>query len=65
MSIYAPPKLNINEEKMTILYNNCTLACCDSSKYLVIIIGNKLNFQSHIHAIENKVAGAVGILSKV
>ena len=65
ISIYVPPKLNINEGKLKILYNNCTLACCDSSKYLGVIIGNKLNFQSHIHAIENKVARAVGILSKV
>ena len=65
ISIYVPPKLNINEEKLKILYNNCTLACCVSSKYLGVIIDNKLNFQSHIHAIENKVARAVGILSKV
>ena len=50
---------------MKILYYNCTLACCDSSKYLGVIIDNKLNFQSHIHAIENKVARAVRILSKV
>ena len=65
ISISFLPKLNINEEKLKILYNNCTLACCDSSKYLGVIIDNKLNFQSHIHAIENKVARAVGILSKV
>ena len=50
---------------MKILYTNCTLACCDSSKYLGVIIENKLNFQSHIHAIQNKVARTVGILSKV
>ena len=56
ISIYVPPKLNINEEKLKILYNNCTLACCNSSKYLGVIIDNKLDFQSHIHAIENKVA---------
>ena len=65
ISIYVPPKLNINEEKLKILYNNCTLACCDSSKSLGVIIDKKLNFQCHIHAIENKAARAVGILSKV
>ena len=44
ISIYVSPKLNINEEKLKILYNNCTLACCDSSKYLGVVIDNKLNF---------------------
>ena len=65
MSIYVQSKLNINEAKLKILYIKCMLACCDSSKYLVVIIDIKLNFQSHIHAIENKVARAVRILSKV
>ena len=63
-SIYVPPKLNKNEATLKILYNKCTLACCDSSTYTVsVIVDNKLNFQSLIHAIENKVAKAVGILS--
>ena len=65
ISIYAYPKLNKNEAKLKTLYNKYTLAYCDSSKYLGIIIDNKLNFQSHIHAIESKVARALGILSKV
>ena len=46
----------------------CTVnvrCCCDSSEYQDVIIDNKLSFQSYIHAIENKVARAVGILSKV
>ena len=33
--------------------------------HLNVIIDNKLNFQSYIHDIENKVARAVEILSKV
>ena len=56
MSIYVTPKLNANEVKLKILYDKCTLACCDSSKYLRVTIDNKLHFQSHIHAVENKVA---------
>ena len=65
ISIYVPPKQNINEEKLKFLYNNCTFACYDSSNYLGVIIDNKLNFQSHIHTTENKGARAVGILTKV
>ena len=65
MSIYVPPKLNVNEAKLKILYNKCTLACCGSFKYLGVIIDNKLNFESHIHAIENKMARAVEILREV
>ena len=65
MSIYFPPKLNINEAKLKIRYSKRTLSCCDSSEYLDVMIDNKLSFQSYIHAIENKVARAVGILSKI
>ena len=64
MSIYVSPKLNINKAKLKILYNKCALAC-DSSKYVGVIIDNKLNFQCHNDAIENKVARAVGFLSNV
>ena len=65
MSICIPPKLNINRPNLKIFYNKCMLACCDSFKYFDVIIDNKVNFQSHVHVIENKVARAVGILSKV
>ena len=60
MSIYVPPKLHRNEAKLKSLYNKCTLLCSNSSKYLSVKIDNKLDFQSHIHATETKVARAVG-----
>jgi len=63
--MHIPPKLKEACIELKVLYNNCKLTCCDSAKYLGIIIDSKLNFQVHLNMIESKVARSIGILSKV
>ena len=63
VAIIIPAKLHDVELNLNILYNQ-NIACCNTSKYLGVIIDNKLNFKTHIHNIESKVSRSVGILSK-
>ena len=63
--ICIPPKLHESFVHLKVNYNDLQLTCVNSSKYLGVMVDNKLSFQSHINMIENKVARAVGILSKV
>jgi len=54
MIMYIPPKLKKAFIEFEVLYNNCKLTCCDSAKYLGIIIDNKLIFPVHLKMIESK-----------
>ena len=41
------------------------IECCESCKYLGVVSDNRLNFKHQINLLENKVAKAIGILSKL
>ena len=59
-----PPKINAASMDLNLRYENKTITCCNSSKYLGVTIDNKLNFKAHIHSIEGRIAQSVIILSK-
>ena len=65
-ALIIPPKQeNPCTVDPTLHLNNKPIAILNESKYLGIIIDNKLNFKSHIKSIEHKLARAVGIMSKI
>ena len=64
-AIIVPAKLHYVELDLNILYNKQNIACYNTSKYLGVIIDNKLNFKTYIHNVKNKVSKSVGILSKL
>ena len=45
--------------------NGSSINIVDSTKYLGVVIDNKLNFKQHIKIMKGKVARSVGILSKL
>ena len=62
LTTLIPPKTNLN---IQVLYNNNLIECCESCKYLGVVLDNKLNFKHPINLIENKLAEAISILSKL
>ena len=58
-AIVIPDKLYDIKLEINILYNNQNITCCNSSKYMGVIIAN-LNFRTHIQNVENKVSRSVG-----
>ena len=65
-ALIIPPKQeNPRIVDPTLHLNNKPIAILNESKYLGIIIDNKLNFKSHIKSIEHKLARVVGIMSKI
>ena len=63
--IVIPTKLTAQTTNPSIFYNERGINCFESSKYLGVNLGNKLNFKSQICIIENKVARSLAILSKL
>ena len=59
------PKTNSSNSNNQVLHNNNLIECCESCKYLGVVLDNTLNFKHQIHLIENKLAEATGILSKL
>ena len=59
--IVIPSKLIVQTKNLSIFYNERSIKCFESSKYLGVNLDNKLNFKSYICIIENKVARSVGI----
>ena len=55
-AIIVPAKLHDVKLDLNILNNNQNIALYNTSKYLGVIIDNKLNFTTHIHNVENKVS---------
>ena len=58
------PKTNSSNLNIQVLYNNNLIECCESCKYLGAVL-DKLNFKDQINLVENKLAKAKGILSKL
>ena len=63
--LLIPSKLNSPPLNLKIYYDNSSIACQESCKYLGMNLDSKLLFKSHIKQIEVKVAKGVGILSKL
>ena len=63
--IVIPSKLTAPTTNLSVFYNQRSINCFETSKYLGVNLDNKYNFKSHICIIENKVARSVGILSKL
>ena len=59
------PKTNSSNLNIQVLYNNNLIECCESCVYLGVVLDNKLNFKHQINLLENKLAKAIGILSKL
>ena len=59
------PKTNSSNLNIQVLYNNNLIECCESCKYLGVVLDNKLNFKHQINLIGNKLATAIGILRKL
>ena len=64
-AIIIPPKINAASIDLNLRYENKTITCCKSSKYLGATIDNKLKFKAHIRNIEGRIARSVGILTKL
>ena len=52
--VLVPPKFNLQTGKFDITYNNNSIICLSSSKYLGVFIDDKLNFKSHIEHLVSK-----------
>ena len=63
--IIPPEQTNATIPHLHLISNGSAINIVDSSKYLGVVIDNKLNFKQHIKMIEGKVARFVGILSKL
>ena len=48
-----------------ILINNNIIDHTNNTKFLGVIIGNKINWAAHIHYIKNKISKSIGILFKI
>ena len=55
-------KLNTN---FKILINNNIIDHTNNTKFLGVIIDNKMNWSAHIHYIKNKISKSIGILFKI
>ena len=50
---------------INIHINQQNIECTNSTKFLGVIIDNKLNWGAHIHYIKNKISKSIGIISKI
>ena len=50
------PKTNSSNLNIQVLYNNNLIECCESCKYLGVVLDNKLNFKHQTNLLENKLA---------
>ena len=64
-AIIIPPRINAASIDPNLRYENKTITCCESSKYLGVTIDNKLNFKVHLRNIKGRIAQSVGILTKL
>ena len=64
-AITIPPKINAARIGLNLRYENKTITCRESSKYLGVTIGNNLKFKAHIRNIEGRIARSVGVLSEL
>ena len=64
-SCLTPPKQNIRSPYFTSFINNLPVLSYDKAKYLGVFVDSRLNFNSRIKSVENKIARSVGILSKL
>lgn len=51
--------------RTSLIYNNITIDAVEKTKYLGVLLDYKLQWTDHIDAICKKIAGTVGILSKL
>jgi len=65
VSLIIPPKERYECPKLSIQLDSSIITIQESSKYLGILIDNKLNFCEHIHSLETKLSRSVGLLSKL
>ena len=56
---------NLDLSDLIISIGNHTLAKCDHSKFLGVIIDEKLNFKDHIEHISKKISISIGIIYKL
>ena len=64
--LIIPPKcFDTSTLSLNITSNNAPVNVVSSTKYLGVIFDNKLEFKEHIKTLENNVARAVGILTKL
>ena len=54
-----------NNPHVNLLYNNSTLTCADSTKYLGVILDNQLHFKPHVASVQTKLSRAMAIMSKL
>ena len=54
-AVLVPPKINFQTDKFDVTYNNNSITCLSSSKYLGVCIDDKLNFKSHIEHLVCKI----------
>ena len=60
--VFHRARRKVSHNKLFINYSMVTQVSC--SKFLGIILDNKLNWTSHIAYIKNKIANGMGILLK-
>ena len=63
--LLTPPNLNKNNLNFSIMLNNTNISTESNVNYLGISLDSRLNFQSHINIMEQKISRGVGILYKL
>ena len=64
-AIFINPKINTPIAKITLSCPFGNINTVSHTKYLGVIIDNKLNFKEHIQFIHSKVSRAVGLLNRI
>ena len=63
--LVVPPQLQTSSPEIPVQIASSSLNATSSVKYLGILIDSKLTFTEHLKKVENKLARATGILSKL
>ena len=63
--VISPKLIHDFTEQLIVSYNSSQIYSVKSTKYLRVIIDNRINFYEHIKALECKIARFVGILTKL
>ena len=64
-AVLIPSKLNAANVSLNLVYNDETILCRNSCKYLGVTIDNRLSFQLYIQNILRKFSRSVGIVGKL
>ena len=59
------PKPKLEEDVITLYYNNTQIIKTTEVKYLGVTLDDSLNFKNHLSSLKSKIARSIGILFKL